>query len=201
MVGYIVFINETIYILTSCVENQLLLTSKLQETGNINFQVLHQSMQKRTFSMQMKVVCFTANLHCNLSLKKVRHAKVGKKLKDFSVLLCCNARGEKLKPLIIGNAACPRAFKMNNVKLDDLPVIWCYNKKAWMTSEIFSEWLNEVNWKMKRANKKILLFVDNATSHVDLNLSNVAVRFLPPNLTSEVQPLEKRNNPVNEIAI
>jgi hypothetical protein len=44
-----------------------------------------------------------------------------------------------------------------------------------MTSEIFSEWLNEVNWKMKRANQKILLFVDNATSHIDLNLSNIAV--------------------------
>jgi uncharacterized protein YeeX (DUF496 family) len=60
-----------------------------------------------------------------------------------------------------------------------------------MTSEIFSEWLNEVNRKMKRANRKILMFVDNATSHVDLNLSNVAVRFLPQNLTSDVQPLAK----------
>jgi hypothetical protein len=105
--------------------------------------------------------------------------------------LCCNAQGEKLKPLIIGNTAHPRALKMNNVKLDDLPVIWRYNKKAWMTSEIFSEWLNEVNRKVKRANRKILLFSDNATSHADLNLSNVAVRFLPPNLTSEVQPLNK----------
>jgi hypothetical protein len=84
-----------------------------------------------------------------------------------------------------------RAFKMNSVELDDLPVIWCYNKKAWMTSEIFSECLNEVNRKMKWVNQKILLFVDNATSHVDLNLSNVAVRFLPQNLTSEVQPLDK----------
>jgi hypothetical protein len=63
------------------------------------------------------------------------------------VLLCCNALGEKLKPLIIGNAACPRAFKTNNVKLDDIPVIWCYNKTVWMKSDIFSEWLNEVNQK------------------------------------------------------
>jgi uncharacterized protein YeeX (DUF496 family) len=58
-------------------------------------------------------------------------------------------------------------------------------------TEIFSEWLNEVNRKMKRANRKILLFVDNVTNHVDLNLSNVAVRFLPPNMTNEVQPLAK----------
>jgi hypothetical protein len=34
------------------------------------------------------------------------------------------------------------------------------------------------------------LFVENATSHVDLNLSNVAVRFLPQNLTSEVQLMQ-----------
>jgi hypothetical protein len=45
-------------------------------------------------------------------------------LKEWiTVLFCCSAQGEKLKPLITGNAAHPRAFKMNNVKLDDLPVI------------------------------------------------------------------------------
>jgi hypothetical protein len=139
--------------------------------------------------MQMKVVCFTSNSQRDLSLKNMRHTKAEKELKErISVLLCCNAQGEKLKPLIIGNAARPRDFKMNNVKLDGLPVMWHYNKKAWMTSERFSEWLNR---KMKWANQKILLFVDNARSHVDLNLFNFAVRFLPPNLTSEVQLLDK----------
>jgi hypothetical protein len=54
---------------------------------------------------------------------------------------------------------------------------------------------------MKRATRKILLFVDNATSHVDLNLSNVAVRFVPQNLTGEVQLLEKGIIPANEIAV
>ncbi|XP_021928999.1 tigger transposable element-derived protein 6-like [Zootermopsis nevadensis] len=118
--------------------------------------------------------------------------KGGKKSKErITVLLCCNSRGEKLKPVVIVNAARPRAFKTNNVKLDDLPVIWCHNKKAWMTSKIYPEWLNEVNLKMKRANRKILLLVDNATSHVSSNLSNVSIQFLPPNLTSEVQPLDK----------
>jgi hypothetical protein len=84
---------------------------------------------------------------------------------------------------------------MINVKLDDLPVIWRYNKRAWMTSEIFSEWLNYLSRKMKRANRKILLFVDSVTSHVELNLSNVAVRFLPPNLTTEVQLLDEGITP------
>jgi hypothetical protein len=125
-------------------------------------------------------------------IEKGETCKGGKKSKErITVLLCCNARGKKLKPLIIGNAARPRAFKINNVKFNGLRVIWRYNKKAWMTSDKFCEWLNEENQKMKRANRKILLFVDNATSHVDLNQYNVAVRFLPPNLTSEVQPLDK----------
>jgi hypothetical protein len=57
-------------------------------------------------------------------IEKVETCKGGKKSKErITVLLCCNAWGEKLKPLIIGNAARPTAFKMNNVKLDDLPVI------------------------------------------------------------------------------
>jgi hypothetical protein len=87
-------------------ENQLLLTSKLQKTGNIMFQVLHQSIQKKTFSMQMKVVCFTANFQHDLSLKKkVRHAKAGKNQKN-GLLFCCAAvhGGGGLKLLIIGNA-------------------------------------------------------------------------------------------------
>jgi 3-polyprenyl-4-hydroxybenzoate decarboxylase len=85
----------------------------------------------------------------------VIHAKVGKNLKNRLLFYCAAMHGGGLKPLIIGNAACPTAFKMNNVKLDDLPVIWRwrYNRKVWMISEIFSEWMNEVNRKMKRANQ------------------------------------------------
>ena len=125
-------------------------------------------------------------------IEKGGSCKGGRKSKErITVLFCCSARGEKLKPLVIGNAACPRAFKNNNVKTDSLPVFWRHNRKAWMTGDIFGDWLREINLKMNKAKRKILLFVDNATSHVDLNLSNVTVKFMPPNLTSEVQPLDK----------
>jgi hypothetical protein len=73
----------------------MLLTSKLQKTRNINFQVLHQSMQKRTFSMQMKVVCFPANFQCDLSLRKVRHAKARKNRKNGLLFCCAAMHGEK----------------------------------------------------------------------------------------------------------
>jgi hypothetical protein len=82
-----------------------------------SFQVLHQRKQKRAFSMWMKVVCFTVNFQRDLSLQKVKHAKTGKYRKN-GLLFCCAAmhRGRGLKPLIIGNAAHPRALTMNNVK-------------------------------------------------------------------------------------
>jgi hypothetical protein len=45
---------------------------------------------------------------------------------------------------------------------------------------------------MKKQNRKILLLVDNATSHsVTKVMSNVTVKFLAQNLTSEVQPLDQ----------
>jgi hypothetical protein len=55
----------------------------------------------------------------------------GKMYKErLTVLLCGNMVGEMEKPLVIGKAAKPRCFK--NLKINNLPVIWKNNKKAWM---------------------------------------------------------------------
>ena len=37
----------------------------------------------------------------------------------------------------------------------------------------------------------MLLFVDNASSHPDIKLSNVRIKFLPPNTTAELQPMDQ----------
>ena len=95
----------------------------------------------------------------------------------LSIVLCCSAPGEKLKPLVIGNATRPRAFKQNNVTPANLPVTWKHNKKAWMTTAVFEDRLNQLNETMKKK-RRIILFVDNATSHVvSKKLSNVHVTF------------------------
>ena len=45
---------------------------------------------------------------------------------------------------------------------------------------------------MKEKKRRIILFVDNATSHVvSKKLSNVHVKFLPLHLTSELQRLDQ----------
>ena len=59
-----------------------------------------------------------------------------------------------------------------------------------MTAELFQQWLDKLNSKMKRESRSILLFVDNCTSHPDLQFSNVKLVFLPPNTTSKLQPCD-----------
>ena len=64
------------------------------------------------------------------------------------------------------------------------------NRKAWMTSEIFSTWLRRFNNMMSLKKKKALLFLDNCSSHPPMDLSHVKLVFLPPNTTSRLQPMD-----------
>lgn len=114
----------------------------------------------------------------------------GKNSKDrITLFFAANMDGtEKLKPLMIGKSAKPRCFK----SIKSFPMDYRSNKKAWMTSILFDEWLNLVNNRMDSQNRKILLFVDNCTAHNGRpDLSHVKVEFLPANTTSQLQPLDK----------
>ena len=109
----------------------------------------------------------------------------------ISIALCCNADGsEKLELLIIGHAAKPRAFNKKTGK--ELGFYYRNNKKAWMTTLLFQEWLQDFDSRMRRQQRKVLLLLDNAPTHgvKNLTLSNVNVLFLPPNTTSRIQPLD-----------
>lgn len=44
---------------------------------------------------------------------------------------------------------------------------------------------------MKKENRKVILFLDNATSHSKIALYNVKLIFLPPNTTSCCKPFDK----------
>jgi len=97
--------------------------------------------------------------------------------------------GEIRKPLVIGKSMKPRCFK--NMNIASLPVIWKFNKKAWMTSEIMEQWLQYFNADMRSQNRNILLFLDNATCHPYIELSNIKIHMLPPNTTSVSQPIDQ----------
>ncbi|CAB5382754.1 unnamed protein product [Rhizophagus irregularis] len=96
-----------------------------------------------------------------------------KKSKErLSIALCSNADGShKLPPLIIGKYA--------NLSLD------AHNN--------FQEWLREFDRQvaLKHGDQRVLLLLDNCTSHKveNLALPHVEIQFLPPNTTSKIQPI------------
>ncbi|KAL4104528.1 hypothetical protein QTP88_019823 [Uroleucon formosanum] len=107
----------------------------------------------------------------------------------LTVLLCSNMLGEFERPLVIGKAKRPRAFK--KLDINNFPVDWYWNKKGWMTTEIMTEWLMKFDNRMGQNKRKVLLFLDNAAPHPHLKMKNIELVFFPPNMTSHCQPLDQ----------
>ena len=63
-----------------------------------------------------------------------------------------------------------------------------------MLTTLFQDWLREFDYLVgqKYRGQRVLLFVDNCTSHKlgGLELSHMDVHFLPPNTTSKIQPMD-----------
>ena len=123
------------------------------------------------------------------SLSTAEATKGIKKAKDrLTVVLTCNAdRTDKLKPFVIGESQKPRCFRDFNV---NLYAHYTANKKAWMTSVIYDDFLKKFNHKMRAQNRKVLFIMDNAPGHGHPELSHVKIHFLPPTTTSHLQPLD-----------
>ncbi|SPO31912.1 uncharacterized protein UTRI_10314 [Ustilago trichophora] len=106
----------------------------------------------------------------------------------ITIVICSNSTGNHKLPLwIIGKFANPRAFK--SIKnTNRLPAIYKSNKKAWMNSILFKEW---IYWLDNQVKRPILLLMDNFKAHnIDYNLKNIKILLLPPNTTAQLQPLD-----------
>lgn len=112
----------------------------------------------------------------------------GKKSKDrLTVMVCASMAGEKVPLLVIGKAKKPRCF----AGVQNLPLTYLGNSKAWMTSDIFKDYLQKWNQKLAYQNRHILLIVDNCRAHPHLNCTNISLKFLPPNTTAKLQPCDQ----------
>ncbi|XP_067126959.1 tigger transposable element-derived protein 6-like [Centruroides vittatus] len=113
-----------------------------------------------------------------------------KKVMDHVTVLCCSnmSGSDKRKLLVVGKSTKPQCFK--GLRMDSLPVLYCANKNAWMTSEIFKKWLISWDVELEQKSRKILLLLDNCVVHPHLDcLKNIHLEFLPINNTSLVQPM------------
>ena len=125
----------------------------------------------------------------------------------LTLAFCANASGDfKLKPLLVYHSESPRAFKARNVSKGNLPVLWRANAKAWLTRQLFVEWMNIVFGpsvkKYLTDNSlplKCVLLLDNAPGHPpeledDLldEFKFIKVVYLPANTTSILQPMDQQ---------
>ncbi|KDQ32381.1 hypothetical protein PLEOSDRAFT_154560 [Pleurotus ostreatus PC15] len=108
--------------------------------------------------------------------------------KQLTYALTVNTSGsEKHTPLVIGQAAKPRAFQKKTGA--QLGFYYRNNVKAWMVTTIYQEWIQDWDKKLRREGRHILLLQDNFSAHNPPDdLTNIRVENFAPNLTAHVQP-------------
>ncbi len=79
----------------------------------------------------------------------------------LTLFLCGNMCGNMEKAVVIGKAKRLHCFKRLDIL--SLPVYWQHKKRAWMTTVLMEQWLTGFNNRMKKENRKVILFLDNAT--------------------------------------
>ncbi|XP_035232941.1 tigger transposable element-derived protein 4-like [Stegodyphus dumicola] len=99
------------------------------------------------------------------------------------------SRTDKRKLLVIGKSTKPRCFK--GLRMESLPVVYHANRNAWMTSELFKEWLRDWDRELQCQSRKVLLLLDNCAAYPHLDcFMNVQLKFLPPRTTALVQRMD-----------
>ena len=125
--------------------------------------------------------CFYRALPDKSLSDKKKECRGGKKAKErITVAFFVNAAGGKELPIVIGKAASPRCFK--GLKDKKMPHGLCYfsNPKAWMNTDTT---LANLNRRLLRERRNILLVVDNVSSHnpaLKDKFSNIKVVFTLP---------------------
>ncbi|SJK99922.1 uncharacterized protein ARMOST_03233 [Armillaria ostoyae] len=116
----------------------------------------------------------------------------GRKQDKFHITVCfaVNLDGsEQMSVIFIGKLKQPQCFKKK--KLTAMGFYYWNNKKAWMTSELFMEWVKIFDLKMRREMQQVLLTLDNFRGHfIAYTPRNTKLEFFKPNMTSYVQPLD-----------
>ena len=128
-------------------------------------------------------------------VQKGKQAKGGKKSKKrFTIAFFVSAAGQKIdEPIAIWKSKLPRCFKGLRDPSRPGNVHYFSNSKSWMMSEIYETVLSKLNRKLVFENRKVILFLDNATCHpesTDDKFSNIKIVFLLKNTTSRLQPLD-----------
>ncbi|XP_066978569.1 tigger transposable element-derived protein 4-like [Macrobrachium rosenbergii] len=93
----------------------------------------------------------------------------------LTVLLCGNMSGvEKFPLLVVGKHSKPSSFR--HVK--SLPVQYIANQKAWMTSDSFSAWLQDVDSWFVQQGRRVVILASSLPVHTKAPLGLRAVKLV-----------------------
>ncbi|KAK7910104.1 hypothetical protein WMY93_014788 [Mugilogobius chulae] len=117
----------------------------------------------------------------------------GNEKSSFTVVLGCQANGQKLPPMVI--------FKRKTLPKEKFPagVIIKANPKGWMDEDKMSEWLSEIYVKRPGGffhKHPSLLICDSMRAHLtdaikkQVKQTNSSLAIIPGGLTKELQPLD-----------
>lgn len=128
-------------------------------------------------------------LNWTLASQEVSGTKLDKS--RLSVLVGTNMTGtEKFQLLFIGKSKQPRCFKKKTPKAAGFN--YYFNKKAWMTSAVFTNFMAAFEKKMVRQERHCLVLLDNFSGHQwdEDDVQHTDIEFFHPNLTPYVQPMD-----------
>lgn len=133
-------------------------------------------------------------------------SQMQRRIEVATVMLCCNLDGsEKLKPLVVGKYNSYKSFRnyfpeepqdpvsqslLGEKMARKFGISYHSNRKSWLTSNLFHDWLARWDKRLVADNRKIWIVLDDSCSHriINLHLKNIELiytsansRFLPFN--------------------
>lgn len=117
----------------------------------------------------------------------------------LTLLVCCNMSStEKFPLVVVGRYKKPEPCHA----ISELPVTYYFNGKSWMTSDIYTAWIKDIDNWFTRYNRKVLLIIPSSPVHhckASLNAIKVVVAprsFLGPvklGISKAVKELYRRS--------
>lgn len=127
--------------------------------------------------------------------KGVCKVSSGERGQLVSVAACFSASGRYIPPAIIFARKRMKLELYNDAPIGSLPLI---SDSGYMNNETFLEWLRHfANYTQPSADNKVLLILDNHSSHISLASINfcrnnhITMLSLPPHASHKIQPLDK----------
>jgi len=131
----------------------------------------HLSEQLAGFSPEDRYNCDESGLvfnkqsqYSNLRLEKGKQLRGGKddKVRITTFHIMNEAGTDKRKIWVIGRVEKSHAFHQNKVNPANLLVVYPYNKKAWLLTGLWYEFLRRLNDEMRIAQRCIALVTDSS---------------------------------------